>query len=637
MVDIRRALDDDSQQLIRTVARRGSLFAAPVTAPLVVRHPALSPVESGAEPKAVARPPLTPVKRKLVMGSAALLLIAATGLGLARLTRPAREGLRYEQLTHFTDSAVSPALSPDGRMLAFIRSHRWFLSTDQVYVKLLPDGEPIQITHDPRQKYGLAFSPDGSRIAYTTVQAGVWRTNIVSPVGGDATELLSNAAGLTWLDPRHVLFSEIRAGQHMGMVTSAENRSEYRKIYFPRDERGMVHLSYASPDRKWALAVEMNPVWQPCRVVPLDGSSAGRQVGPRGKCTSAAWSPDGRWMYFGAEVDGKHHLWRQRFPAGVPEQITSGPTEEDGIAVYTGWALHNHLDRDSPERSVDSRCSRGPSTLVGRLRAGCGSRDGKWLFYLRRSSQGGATELWRADLESERSEAVLRGISVLEYDISDDAREAVFSTQPPGRTTQLWIATLDRSSPPRLLSFTGEDSPHFGRNGQILFRLQEGTTPYLARMNRDGSGRAKVAAYPVGNIEYISPDRRWITTISPAPEGGAATDGGTLAVPTEGGAPRWICRGCGLPAVWAPTGKFLYVGVRRESRESAARTIAIPIPPGESLPNLPPSGIQGLNIVSTIPGSRVIEAWNVSPGPDPSVFAYVKSTTHRNLFRIPLR
>ena len=35
LVEIRRALGDDSQQLIRTVARRGYIFTAPVTAPVV--------------------------------------------------------------------------------------------------------------------------------------------------------------------------------------------------------------------------------------------------------------------------------------------------------------------------------------------------------------------------------------------------------------------------------------------------------------------------------------------------------------------------------------------------------------------------------------------------------------------------
>jgi hypothetical protein len=38
-------------------------------------------------------------------------------------------------------------------------------------------------------------------------------------------------------------------------------------------------------------------------------------------------------MYFGVELEGNHHLWRQRFPKGEPEQITSGPTEEEGLAL----------------------------------------------------------------------------------------------------------------------------------------------------------------------------------------------------------------------------------------------------------------------------------------------------------------
>jgi hypothetical protein len=117
-------------------------------------------------------------------------------------------------------------------MVAFFRSDNWWLSRDQIYVKLLPNGEPVQITHDPRTKYGLAFSPDGSRIAYTVAPG--WNTFIVSPLGGEPNLLMSNAAGLTWLDERRVLFSEIRTGVHMGVVTATENRSEYRKNIFRR-------------------------------------------------------------------------------------------------------------------------------------------------------------------------------------------------------------------------------------------------------------------------------------------------------------------------------------------------------------------------------------------------------------------
>ena len=55
-------------------------------------------------------------------------------------------------------------LSPDGHMLAFIRGGNAFLTADQIYVKMLPNGEARRVTDDSRSKYGLAFSPDGSEI-----------------------------------------------------------------------------------------------------------------------------------------------------------------------------------------------------------------------------------------------------------------------------------------------------------------------------------------------------------------------------------------------------------------------------------------------------------------------------------------
>ena len=59
LVEIRRALDDDAQQLIRTVARRGYIFAAPVTAPPLEfprksSEPAPRLVPAGGRPSSVA-------------------------------------------------------------------------------------------------------------------------------------------------------------------------------------------------------------------------------------------------------------------------------------------------------------------------------------------------------------------------------------------------------------------------------------------------------------------------------------------------------------------------------------------------------------------------------------------------------
>ena len=44
-------------------------------------------------------------------------------------------------------------------------------------------------------------------------------------------------------------------------------------------------VRYLSPDGKWVLLVEMDidHLWEPCRLVPADGSSSGHKVGPLGR------------------------------------------------------------------------------------------------------------------------------------------------------------------------------------------------------------------------------------------------------------------------------------------------------------------------------------------------------------------
>jgi len=347
-------------------------------------------------------------------------------------------------------------------------------------------------------------------------------------------------------------------------------------------------------------------------------------------------------MYFGVEVDGNHHLWRQRFPDGQPEQITSGPTEEDGVAVAPDgrslitsigmrrsavWIHDAHGDH--PLSSQGHVANPETNGLPGSFPIF--SRDGKSLFYLKSESPGAPTELWRTDVASERSERVLPGVSMLEFDISDDAKEVVYSTQPPGKPIQIWVGALDRSSPPQSISASGEDSPHFGPDGRIVYRSFDGTNRYLAQMNRDGSGRSKVVPYPIGNIFFMSPDRRWITTVTAMANG----IGGIYAVPVAGGAPQRI--GPGRPVMWAPDGRFLYLSLEKSSLSDPGKTRVVPLQPGEMLPKLPPSGMLARDDPKLFPGSYLIDLSAVAPSPDPSVYAYVKTTMHRNLFRIPLR
>jgi serine/threonine protein kinase len=170
--------------------------------------------------------------------AAALILVATAISGMWSLWRsrtptgPVR--LAYTQLTNFADSATSPSLSPDGRMVTFIRGDGSFVSAGQIHVKILPDGEPKQLTQDNSSKMSPVFSPDGSRIAYTTVDdQNEWDTWEVPVLGAPPRRWLPNASGLVWIDRQNLLFSEkIRGskGNHMKVVAAQESRAGARDL-----------------------------------------------------------------------------------------------------------------------------------------------------------------------------------------------------------------------------------------------------------------------------------------------------------------------------------------------------------------------------------------------------------------------
>jgi Tol biopolymer transport system component/DNA-binding winged helix-turn-helix (wHTH) protein len=629
---VRQALGDEpeSPRYILTVTGKGYRFAAPVEA------------EAAPEPPTQSDPPVGASQRRIINYVAALacLLIVAAGVMVYR-ARTHRPEVAYTQLTDFTDSAVAPALSPDGRMLAFIRGDETFMSTGQVYLMTLPNGEPRRLTNDDRPKYGLAFSPDASQIAYTVFEAKGFSTYAVPVSGGDPQLMLSNAAGLVWLSGQQLLFSQIASGIHMGVVSATASRDGLREIYFPEHERAMAHYSFPSPDHTWALVVEMdaNGNWAPCKLIGLDGRSTPKSIGPDGPCTAAGWSPDGEWMYFAANISGENHLWRQRFPDGSLQQITSGATEERGIAVdpTTGSLITSVGARTSSLWIHDPSGEHALST-EGEVDGSSPpefSKDGTEIYYLlRHGQQGAGAELWKATIQTGASEAVFPGTPILAYDVSPDGKQVVYASPEAGNSTQLWIAPVDKSLPPRKVGDGGATWPHFGPSGQIVFQQTEGTANYLEQMKSDGSARARVVPYPIGGIESFSPSRRWVTAlVTSSPQG--PSHPAVMNIPVEGGPLQQLCEGFCVSS-WSTSGKFLLITVEISSPNSPGRSLAIPLGPEETLPPLPLRGIPAMALPSIVKGAVSVPRANLVPGRDMEHFAYVNATVHRNLYRISL-
>ncbi|HEV2425914.1 MAG TPA: protein kinase [Terriglobia bacterium] len=558
-------------------------------------------------------------------------------------TRPTSEQ-SWEQLTFFTDAAVYPALSPDGRLLAFIRGNGTFLGPGDVYVKMLPSGEPVQLTHDESVKLGPEFSPDGSQIAYGTEDP--WDTWEVPVLGGEPHLIVRNASSLTWIEGgKRLLFSEIKGGMHMGVVTTDQARGQSRDVYMPVGNRSMAHHSYLSPDGKSVLiANEMDETGDivPCRVVPFDGSGKEQLIGPPGaKCSTGAWSPDGKWIYLSTNQGGRFHIWRQRFPQGEPEQVTSGPTEEEGIAMardgrsfltsvgteyFTIW-IHD-------ERGEHQMSSEGDafSTTF--------SSDGTKLFYLKRAGQNDIVELWSTELASGRSDRVVPGYGIdatlpdyyASYAVTKDASRVAFVKRDEKGIAHLWIASTDhRTSPQQLASVGNEDEPMFLPNGNLVYRASEGGNNYIYTRQQDGSGRKKLLDQAILDLTAVSPDGKWIMVLQ---KDDADKDHPyrTLAYPNGGGKPVPACGNC--VANWSLDGRFLFLEyILGPNTFSPAHLL--PVSRERGLPDLPPEGLTGPEDFKKWSRGIVVPR-GVDSVLGPEKYSYTMMSIRRNIYRIPI-
>jgi eukaryotic-like serine/threonine-protein kinase len=631
------------RRFILTVPGRGFKFIAPVN---VIPNSDYEPPNGGPSVRQPMPAPAQPVKaiaavmpaadRKrrqrlgitLAVACTAILAIGAARFLLNSHPSAVTSSAEYESLTDMADSATAPALSPDGHLLAFISGGDPFLSSGQIWLRLLPDGEPVQLTHTSGLIFAPTFTPDGTHVAYSAVDqapGGTWNTWIVPINGGEAVKLLPNASALSFIGAHTVMYSEFKTGLHLGVVTSRDDRSQHREIYLPGHERAMAHYSYLSPDRKSVLVVEMDRTanFQRCRLVPFDGSSPGSPVGPVGACLSAAWSPSGDWMYFSVEIGGHGHLWRQHYPNGQPQQITFGPTDEETVATAPdGRSLLTSLGREQSTIWLHTAGSERVLTTEGYAYSPWLSSDAERVYFLAARSSAEPSELWRVEVASGRKQSVLAGFAISGYDVSHDEQRVVFTTQRDG-ASQIWTAPLDRHAPPSLL-IQGGDEVAFDRAGDIFFRSLGDHANYLHRMKSDGSSNVRVLETAIVEFHAVAPDGRRVSVDLPI-EGGIA---GAFLAPVGGGAPTLIRKGW-WPSQWSRDGNALYVEVGTgENSQRHGRTAALTIGPD----GLPTESAMSVPDARLIPHSEL----NLSMGSDPSVYALVKGETHRNIYRIPL-
>ena len=101
-----------------------------------------------------------------------------------------------------------------------------------------------------------------------------------------------------------------------------------------------------------------------------------------------------------------------------------------------------------------------------------------------------------------------------------------------------------------------------------------------------------------------------------------------------------ICSDCGV--YWPPNGKSISFyfwssggagSLKPRSLPGVEKTVVVPLMRRAVFPPLPASGFKSASEPASLAGAKLIEG-DISPGPDPSVYAFARVTVHRNLYRI---
>ena len=101
------------------------------------------------------------------------------------------------------ESAAQPGWYPDGRRIVFARHGEGGFD---LYGLTIDGGESIRITDDPGDEIAPAVSPDGRRVAFFSNRAGQFDLHVVDVETGEVSQLAEHRANPREYRPQETLF-----------------------------------------------------------------------------------------------------------------------------------------------------------------------------------------------------------------------------------------------------------------------------------------------------------------------------------------------------------------------------------------------------------------------------------------------
>jgi len=397
---------------------------------------------------------------------------AANGIFLV----PVERGEKHRLTTNRVSFDHCPALSPDGRFLAYASCSGPF-SCDVHLLELgpdfLPKGPPRRLTQQGLYIQGIAWTADGRSLVYAAsrhvgIDTYLWRLPISGAAEPERLELAGSQArhpAIARVGKRLVYtqgggdadiwkFEAGAPAKNFISSTLPENNPQFspdgQRIAFGSSRSGTYEIWVSNQDGS--------------NLVQLTDRLGGHQGSPR-------WSPDGRWIAFDSQGEAGHFdIYVIDAAGGQPRRLTSHPSDEHSPS----W-----------------------------------SRDGKWVYFT--SNRSGKYEIWRIPAAGGESAQITDNGGYVAFE-SWDAK-TLYYTKYSGSTSSgpLFAKALAGGGEQKVLDSVLSGGFVAFEDGIYHIARADKEGAYLLRFFEFATGKTRVLTMIEGQLWgglNVSPDRK---------------------------------------------------------------------------------------------------------------------------------
>ncbi len=352
-----------------------------------------------------------------------------------------------------------PAVSPDGRTLAFSRSES--AREQSVYLlhltdALEPEGPARKLTGD-EYAWDPAWSGDGAEIIYTEGFNEDSRLRSIPARGGVSSPIQEAGSG------SYPVVS--RSGRRLAFVQSSSFSNIWRaSLPDGADKRPVIRSTRRdltpqySPDGERITFSSSRTGYREIWVCDRDGSNALQVTELRSPMSSAPhWSPDSSAIAFQSIVDNQREIYVVQANGSGLRRLTDHPTvDAQPTWSHDGSRIYFSSNRLGEPTVWEVAAEGGEPALIGEGTYAIESWDGRQVFLVRRDDRE-RRSVWALDKKSATEQKIIEQVDLQSLNTTLGPDGIYFLLPESDREGQwwLWRHGFDEESPERLFPVEG--------------------------------------------------------------------------------------------------------------------------------------------------------------------------------------